>query len=630
MRRLPPWMTSLSTKLTVGLSLVVVAVFVLFAWLFVRYHDETSLDEAQVVARTQVDLIGMAIEHEMAANDRERLRAVFQDFARERTITRVSLLDADGVVRYSSVPSDIGRRFAPSSPGCAECHDLPTARRTRSTLWSAEGRQLLRTVQPIANGAGCDACHSPTQRTLGLLLLDQPVVDLWERSGAEVRWFAVVAGILALVVLGGTLFIMRAVVLRRVAVLAQAAKALGSGDLDRRVAIGGSDMIADLARHFNEMADGIREQLTEMRRLRAFFETVLDRLAIGVTVFDADGRIEYANRTIRDRFGDVTGRTCREAFGAARPCASCPPAATAADSPVVERRHATPDDRVVDRACVRIEGADGKIRTVETAADVTKGELLGRRLARAERLAVAGEIAAGVVHAINNPLDGMRRALDLAAARPGDARRLEEMHALLREGIDRLVHVTGTLLAFARVDLDGQRTRVDLDELAAAAARLVRFRAEDRGVALELRPATGLPAVNADARGLQEAVVNLLFNALDAVKEGAGRIVVRTGAAADGFVELAVEDDGAGIPPEDLPRVFEPFFTTKPVGKGTGLGLSVARRIVEAHGGEITARSAPGHGSTFTVRLPAAAAGDGAPASPEAAATRRTKPEGRG
>ncbi|MBI5485787.1 MAG: PAS domain-containing protein [Deltaproteobacteria bacterium] len=603
MRGLPPWMTSVSAKLTVGLSLVVVGVFVLFAWLFVRYHGEVTLDQARRGARMHLNLIGMAIEHEMAANDRDRLRVVFEDFRHEPAITRVALLDASGVVRYSTVPADVGRRDEPASPGCAECHRRPAGERARSTVWSAGGEDFLRTVEPIANGNDCRSCHPASQATLGLLLLDQPVVDLWDRSGDEVRWFALVAAVLAFVVLAGTLFIMRTVVLRRVSALAATAAAIGAGDLDRRAAAGGTDMLAKLSGQFNAMADGIRERVAELQRLRTFFETVLDRLAIEVTVFDAEGRIEYANRATRDRFGELGGRTCREAFGMDRPCDPCPPREAAAASPAVERRHTTPGGRVLDLACVRIHGADGKVRTVETAVDVTKGELLGRRLARAERLAVTGEIAAGVVHAINNPLDGMRRALDLTEARPDDAQRIKEMHAVLREGIDRLVHLTGTLLSFARVNVDGRRGPVDLNAVAEEAARMVRFRAEDRGIAIELHLAGELPRVEADAQGLQEATVNILFNALDAITRS-GRVAITTGAAPDGFVELAVTDDGSGIAPEDLTRVFEPFFTTKSVGKGTGLGLSVARRVVEAHGGEITVRSVPGQGATFTLRLP--------------------------
>jgi signal transduction histidine kinase len=122
--------------------------------------------------------------------------------------------------------------------------------------------------------------------------------------------------------------------------------------------------------------------------------------------------------------------------------------------------------------------------------------------------------------------------------------------------------------------------------------------------------------VSADEHQLQQAVVNLLVNAMQAVPDG-GRITVTTGtrrtappggAPEADFVWLAVHDDGPGIPPEHLERLFEPFFTTKAPGEGTGLGLAVAHGIVRDHGGWIDVESAPGRGSTFTIWLPAAAA----------------------
>jgi two-component system NtrC family sensor kinase len=115
---------------------------------------------------------------------------------------------------------------------------------------------------------------------------------------------------------------------------------------------------------------------------------------------------------------------------------------------------------------------------------------------------------------------------------------------------------------------------------------------------------TQLPVVEADQSQLQQVFMNIILNAADAMN-GTGRLVLATRESdTAGFVDIAISDTGSGIPPENLDRIFDPFFTTKGVGHGTGLGLSVSYGIVQNHGGDITASSTPGKGTTFTVSLP--------------------------
>jgi two-component system NtrC family sensor kinase len=127
-------------------------------------------------------------------------------------------------------------------------------------------------------------------------------------------------------------------------------------------------------------------------------------------------------------------------------------------------------------------------------------------------------------------------------------------------------------------------------------------------VDLSLDLATELPVVLADANQIQQVAVNLLLNAGDAIGDGGGTIRVTTRLGAEGTVELLVQDNGRGIPPDDLPRIFEPFYTTKG-NHGTGLGLAVSWGIVEAHGGALEVRSDSGQGTCFTLRIPTSAGG---------------------
>jgi signal transduction histidine kinase len=250
-----------------------------------------------------------------------------------------------------------------------------------------------------------------------------------------------------------------------------------------------------------------------------------------------------------------------------------------------------------------------------------RGELgeLGRAFddmaARLERL-VHGEreLLANVSHELRTPLARIRVALELAAE--GDAERARRYLGEIGQDLAELDGLVEDVLAAARLDsrraggLLVDARPVDLGALVREVAE--RFRATHEARVLEVAVAEGLPPLRGDAGLLRRLLVNLLDNAAKYSEPPAPvRLAVRPDAAG---AALEVRDQGIGVAPEDLPRLFTPFFRTdrsraRGTG-GTGLGLALARRIAEAHGGTIEAESAPGAGTTFRVRLPAANAAD--------------------
>ena len=263
-------------------------------------------------------------------------------------------------------------------------------------------------------------------------------------------------------------------------------------------------------------------------------------------------------------------------------------------------------------------GADLSLpeREDEVGALIRHFEMLRKRLAaskeqlllaqkqiyQAEKLASVGRLASGVAHEINNPLNGIKHCLYAIQKEPENRELVEKYLQLMNEGLEHIEAVVQKLLGFSRKSAS-TRQAVDLNESVRKVLALLEYRLNRKQVDLQLDLAQDLPEINGDDGLLKEVIMNLLLNSFDAVAEN-GRIAVKTVLQTDNRVALIVKDDGTGMAPEVLDKIFDPFYTTKPAGEGTGLGLSVALGIVEAHGGQITAQSTPGQGSTFTVVLP--------------------------
>ncbi|WP_243316834.1 sensor histidine kinase [Geothrix paludis] len=228
-----------------------------------------------------------------------------------------------------------------------------------------------------------------------------------------------------------------------------------------------------------------------------------------------------------------------------------------------------------------------------------------RQLAQADKLASVGRLAAGVAHEINNPLTGVLSYASLLRKRlDGDKDSCDDLDVIVRETV-RCRGIIRGLLDFAR-PTPPARKPMDLNEVVRRAVSVVMTQLSLNQVDLSLDLAPQLPVVHADANQIQQVAVNLLLNAGDAINGEGGTIKLTTRAGAEGSVEMLVQDNGRGIPAEDLPRIFEPFYTTKG-SHGTGLGLAVSWGIVEAHGGTLEVHSDPGQGTCFTLRIPASA-----------------------
>ena len=276
-------------------------------------------------------------------------------------------------------------------------------------------------------------------------------------------------------------------------------------------------------------------------------------------------------------------------------------------------------------------------QAAEEARQEAEGELIAQRAltVRSDRLRSLGEMAAGIAHELNQPLTGVRghAELGLDAHMRGLPVTADEQRHGYEEIIgqaDRMAHIIDHVRMFAREADRPETAVVPLNDAVGAALDLLGAQFRSRGLRLEAQLADNLPPVDVNRYSLEEAILNLLANARDAVEQrrvdqadDAGRIIVRTRAEESGAAVLVeVEDEGCGIPAEVQDRVFEPFFSTKDPDKGTGLGLAISRSIVESFDGSLTLTSSPSQGTMAVVRLPAATY-EAAPEEPSRKSSRR-------
>jgi signal transduction histidine kinase len=297
------------------------------------------------------------------------------------------------------------------------------------------------------------------------------------------------------------------------------------------------------------------------------------------------------------------------------------------------------------RALVRLRGLQVELAEQNAALEKALDHLRQTEVAlvSAERLAAVGELAAGVAHEVNNPVnfalnslrmlkDSVKRVNEFAtqvaalewrdaAKLAASAHRLEELESeiglaetaatldelvgIVIEGLDRTGRLVRDLRDFGG---PGARDRVALDLRAAIDGTLALMKPllGERRVRIERNYAADLPAVTADPGAIKQVLLNLLKNAADALEKSGGNVRISAEASHEGReVVVVVADDGPGIAPELLARVFDPFVTTKAAGRGSGLGLSICRRIAEAHHGTLEVSAAPTGGAVFTLRLPA-------------------------
>jgi len=357
--------------------------------------------------------------------------------------------------------------------------------------------------------------------------------------------------------------------------------------------------------------------------VEAELRQTVDWMTEGVAVFDEAGGIRAANEHFYRMLGisrdEIAGfHTLEDLLGKVSPHAADPQEFARRWRSLAELREeesqeelamSWPVQQVLERCARAITGEGGRrLGRVEVYRETSARRLFQSRMVQTEKLVSLGQHVSGIVHELSNPLTTIlgyaQRLLQHEAAVAGSVN--GEVRGILAEA----ERAAGILRQLLRLSGESRTVRapVFINELVDQTAALMRSTLSGSAIHLMVEKGASVPAVEGDFGQLQQALLNLLQNAQQAITQSGkgGLIGVRTGSTSAGHAHLEVWDDGPGIPGPIQARVFDPFFTTKPPGVGTGLGLAIVLGFVRQHGGTVHVLSPPNAGTRFVVELPAA------------------------
>jgi PAS domain S-box-containing protein len=514
------------------------------------------------------------------------------------TTLYVAITDSQGVALLHSDPL---RRGKPMSPARSLAEF--SGRSSLALLWSlVSGREVLETELPFtADGQR----FGSVRVAVSTLLLQR------ELSGA-IAANAMTAGLVVLIAFLASFYLANRL-LAPLEMLRRELSRIDPGGDAPRLDLKNEADVGRVAEFFVAMS----RRLSQDQRLReagqTFMATMVSGLADAVLVVNRERQILSLNdpacRLLGRERGELQGRPLGEVAEGNLALLAMADEVLSRQAPArprTVRLHAGGKE-VLHSVSAHIlrESEESVSGVMITARDLEKLSRLGAHLSYSQKLAALGKLTSGVAHEIKNPLNAMviHVALlrqKLLGVKPGTASHLD----VLEQEIRRLDRVIQSFLKFTTPE-ELHLDQVRLDELLAAVARLLHAEADARRVTIEVAADASLPAAWGDRELLQQAFLNLMMNACQAMS-GGGRLRASAEPDDDGRLRVEFEDTGVGIPPSELPKIFDLYYSTR--SGGTGIGLSMVYRIVQLHDGEISVTSTPGVGTRFTIILPEAIA----------------------
>jgi PAS domain S-box-containing protein len=407
------------------------------------------------------------------------------------------------------------------------------------------------------------------------------------------------------------------------ATLDKGAKALGSGDFQHQIEVQGEDELARLGTAFNYAARQVRELYDELKSNEARFRALIEYSSDLILILDSEAIVRYVSpSSLR-----VAGRNQEEllgkclfdflAFEDISKMRDTLGGTHTESTPAIEVGYRRPDGSmaVIEVLANNLLDEPAVAGVVVNARDITerksseeqlkKLRQLEADLAYMNRVSVMGELAASLAHEIKQPIaaaaTNAKTGLRWLRREPSDIGEAREALSRIVKDVSRAADIIDRNRSLYRRGIP-QREMVNLNELIREMTALLRDAANRHSISMRADLDESLPTIAADRVQMQQVLMNLMLNGIEAMKDTSGELTVRSGKSDDGQILLSVSDLGVGLPAEKIGQVFDAFFTTKT--QGTGMGLSISRRIIESHGGRLWACANTGRGATFQFTIP--------------------------
>jgi signal transduction histidine kinase/PAS domain-containing protein len=365
--------------------------------------------------------------------------------------------------------------------------------------------------------------------------------------------------------------------------------------------------------------NALRESESKFRSLSMEFTALLDAIPDSITLLSPDLVMLWSNRgAAKVADGETCGRSGGHCYavryGLANPCTGCPAMMSYLTGKPESAIVSASDGTCWDVRAFPIRNEAGRItKLLELAIDITEKISLQAEAMRAAHLASIGELAAGVAHEINNPINGIINYAEILSEELGEGTRANGIaNRIIKEGV-RIAGIVNGLLSFAR-DRKEDKEPVSVAGILSDALALTESQLRKNGIKLMIDVQDGLPDINVNPQQIQQVFLNIINNGryalnqkfpgenLDKIIEISCKEIVIDERP---HLSMTFHDHGNGIPPDILDKIMNPFFSTKPVGKGTGLGLSISHGIISDHGGKLTISSIDGEFTKVEILLPA-------------------------
>jgi two-component system phosphate regulon sensor histidine kinase PhoR len=574
------WRITVSFVLVVLVSMGILGVFLVNSTRSSQLDNLNSQLENEARITAEASLSGF-----MSSDEQSNLDALAKKLG-ELIDTRITIIALDGTVLGDSDQDPSAMENHADRP---EVKDALATGLGESTRYSTtEGKEMMYVAVPI----------SYQDEILGVARASLPLTVV------ESMVHRVTVGIIAAMLVVTVLVILAAWVIARVTTrsirkLTVASKQIAAGELGKKITIGAKDEVGELANAFNEMSARLKKLVEAISEDRAKLAIILDNMADGVIMTDAEGNISLANRAAEKLFNIKD----------------------AENKPLIEAVRDHEVDEVLklclktaQTQAVQYESGTSKRYLRAIAIPIVHDEsrsvlLLFQDLTELRNLQTTRrELIGNISHEFRTPLAGIKAMVEtLHGGAADDKKAARDFLTRIDSEVDRLTHMVAELTELSRIETgkaELRREPVNLNQLVGEVIAQLSPQAERQKLAVEQKLGAGLPAVPADKDRVRQVISNLVHNAIKFTRSG-GRIMVTT-RVLEGSVVVDIADTGIGIAKEDLPRVFERFYKGDKAraGEGAGMGLAIAKHVVEAHGGNIWVESEEGKGSTFSFSLP--------------------------